>query len=287
MSDILGESANGYAAKGFVGSDTAGGAFVGFRNPRRTTKPTTPIEAGPVRDMGNLTPGAMPQLPPPAQEVIQKIQDSQGNVQPATGGTDLRVRIRVPKTYITLFTQGTSLAELGPSQHGGIIFPYTPQVTMEHKAEYGSLTPIHANFPINFYKNSSVSDITITGKFTVQNDTDAIIWLATVRLLSALTKMRFGNDENSGSPPPVCRLDAYGEYNLKNIPVAITSFKHDFPDDVDFYSLPASSQPFGLASVPMRTTLTVNCKPMYSRAEMQASGVTGYINGTYKGKGYL
>ena len=287
MSDILGESANKYAANGFIGSDTAGGAFVGFRNPRGKTKPTAPIENGPVRDMGNLTPGAQPPSPPKAQEITQQIQDSEGNVESATGGTDLRVRIRVPKTYLTLFTQGTALGELGPSYLGGVIFPYTPQVTIEHRAEYGSLNPIHSNFPINFYKSSSVSDITITGKFTVQNDYDAIIWLATVRLLSALTKMSFGNDANAGSPPPVCRLDAYGEYNLKNIPVAITSFKHDFPDDVDFYSLPESSQPFGSASVPTRTTLTVNCKPMYSRAEMQASSVTGYLNGTYKGKGYL
>lgn len=246
-----------------------------------------PLTQGPIRDMGNLTPGAAPLSPPPVQQIIQQKQDSAGNVSPAPENTDLRVRIRVPNSYLTPFTQGTNLGELGPSYLGGIIFPYTPQVTMEHKAEYGSLNPIHSNFPINFYKNSSVSDILITGKFTVQNETDAIIWLATVRLLAALTKMSFGNDPKAGSPPPVCRLDAYGEYNLRNVPVAITSFKHDFPDDCDFYSLLASSQPFGAASVPTRSTLTINCKPMYSRAEMQASSVTGYINGSYKGKGYL
>jgi hypothetical protein len=287
MSDILGEASKNYAAKGFIGSDTKGGAAIIFRDPRRKQTPTPPLKEGPVRDMGNLTPGAAPPTPPAAQEVTQQKQDTTGNVQPASGITDLRVRIRVPKTYLTTFTQGTSLAELGPSYLGGIIFPYTPQVTMEHKAEYGSLNPIHSNFPINFYKSSSVSDISITGKFTVQNEVDAIIWLATVRLLAALTKMSFGNDPTAGSPPPVCRLDAYGEYNLKNIPVVITSFKHDFPDDCDFYSLAESSKPFGAASVPTRSTLTINCKPMYSRAEMQASSVTGFINGTYKGKGYL
>jgi hypothetical protein len=40
MSDILGEASKNYAAKGFIGSDTKGGAAIIFRDPRRKQTPT-------------------------------------------------------------------------------------------------------------------------------------------------------------------------------------------------------------------------------------------------------
>jgi hypothetical protein len=191
--------------------------------------------------------------------------------------TDNRVKIRVPSDYLTKLTAGSYIGEL--RKFGGILFPYTPQITLEHKADYTSQNPTHSNYTLQFYKTSSVSDITITGKFTVQNDTDALVYLATAHLLGALTKMRWGGiggDSDSGAPPPVCRLDAYGTFMLKNVPVVISSFKHDLPDDVDFYTV--TSGPFGMASVPTVATFTVNCKPAYSRQEILSTSVTKYLN---------
>jgi hypothetical protein len=159
----------------------------------------------------------------------------------------------------------------------GIIFPYTPQISFEHKADYAAQNPLHSNYSINFYKNSAVSDISIQGLFTVQTDSDAITYLSTVHLLRALTKGRFaaGIDPLAGSPPPVCRLRAYGTFMLDNVPVAITSFKNELPSDVDYY--PISSSTFGQASVPTRSTITINCKPMFSRAEMLGATVPGWL----------
>jgi hypothetical protein len=77
--EILGEPANGpktdYASKGFIGSDTAGGAFVGYRNPRRQKKESggsgagsaefaaqdprrLDLNKGPVRDLADVPAGA-------------------------------------------------------------------------------------------------------------------------------------------------------------------------------------------------------------------------------------
>ena len=44
-----------------------------------------------------------------------------------------------------------------------------------------------------------------------------------------LTKMPFGDDPNAGSPPPVCRLFAYGDYQLDATPVVVKQFKIDYP----------------------------------------------------------
>jgi hypothetical protein len=257
---------------------------------------------GPVRNLGGISPGAEKQIVNP----VSSANITALNGTSSTMETDLRVRIRVPNDYLTKFTSGTSNgSEL--SALGGIIFPYTPQISFEHKAEYSSQTPTHSNYAIHFYKNSSVGDISITGKFTVQNEKDAIVYLSTIHLLKALTKMRFGgpsapsagggrgtpvnySDSDSGAPPPVCRLDAYGDFMLKNVPVVITSFRTDWPDSIDFYTLSGNSKnsPFNQTSVPILSTIAISCKPVYSRAEMQAMSVTKYLNDDfYSRQGYL
>ena len=289
--DILGEPSNNYAANGFVGSDTAGGAFVGFRNPKRK-KPLSPAEQSVFNNALTLPPisdgavraamvlsGAEKPVDPPATTMnVTPVNPTNDAVS-----TDPRVKIRVPKDYLS----GSLTALL--SEFGGVLFPYTPQITLEHKADYTSQNPTHSNYTLQFYKTSSVTDITITGKFTVQNDDDANIYLATSHLLSALTKMRWGGkggDSDSGAPPPVCRLDAYGSFMFKNVPVVITSFKHDLPDDVDFYTV--HSEIFGSASVPTKATFTVNCKPAYSRQEILSTSVTKYLNDpSTRQQGYL
>jgi hypothetical protein len=254
---------------------------------------------GPNRDLGGVLPGAQPRLTVPVVETNITTM----NGQSTSRSPDLRVKLRVPNDYLTQFTSGSSFGEL--SALGGIIFPYTPQISFEHKADYSSQTPTHSNYAIHFYKNSSVGDISINGKFTVQNESDALIYISTVHLLRALTKMRFGGpvtsagggrgvvknsaDPDSGAPPPVCRLDAYGEFMLKNVPVVITSFKADLPDAVDFYTLSnRASGVYGQTSVPTVSTIQITCKPIYSRAEMQSLSVTGYLNDPfYRRQGFL
>lgn len=306
-SDILGEPTTfGTGAdSGYVGSNTGANqqAFVGFRNPRRQVKEhggsgagsaafaaqdprRLDLANGPVRDLADVAPGAEPTEPEPATEVTT--QQINNNASTVDVGNDLRVRIRVPSNYITDLTKGSDYNELSTDNgFGGVIFPYTPQITLEHKADYTTQQPLHSNYAINFYKSSAVADISITGKFTVQNDYEAMVYLSTVRLLSALTKMRFGGkagDPDSGAPPPVCRLDAYGEYMLKNVPVVITSFKHDLPNDVDFYTIKTGTP----VSVPVSSTITVNCKPTYSRDEMRKVSVSGYLDSAkFRGAGYL
>ena len=71
------------------------------------------------------------------------------NVQSKTlSSKDLRVRIKVPTEYQKVFPTFKS------DFHGGIIFPYTPQISVEHRAEYTPQTPLHSNYALNFYKNS-------------------------------------------------------------------------------------------------------------------------------------
>lgn len=223
-----------------------------------------------------------------------QVKSAEVNVYDAKGSLknrDLRVKIRVPTAYLKATTIGLS-REL--EQLGGIVFPYTPTIAIEHKANYTSSTPIHNNYTIWFYKNSESPPINIAGTFTVQNEKDAGVFLATVHLLRSLTKMRFGGkngDTNSGSPPPVCRLDAYGDYMFRNVPVVISSFRIDLPKDVDYFVLgkgPAGNSVYGIASVPTRCEVQLTCIPIYSKAEMQKFTVTKYLTDReFKKQGYI
>jgi len=236
---------------------------------------------GPSRDLGGVPGGAIPVPPAPADIVQTGNLDSQSSSNSGSSsgssGSELRVTIQVPSDYVSgQYTSGSVNGELSALQ--AIIFPNTPQISIEHKATYNAISPTHSNYNINFYKNSSVEDISISGIFTVQNDVDAQVYLSTVFLLRALTKMRFSTDSDAGSPPPICRLNAYGQYMLANVPVGITSFKLDLPNDVDYYL--NSSGAFGSHLVPTRCTITVNCKVMFSRAEMLSASVSSFLSGS-------
>jgi hypothetical protein len=88
--------------------------------------------------------------------------------------------------------------------------------------------------------------------------------------------MRSGGEAFSGAPPPVCRLDAYGDFMLKNVPVAINSYRVELPDSVDYFT--TTGGVYGSTSVPTISTIAISCTPMYSRAEMQKFTVTGWLS---------
>ena len=200
-----------------------------------------------------------------------------------TGAKDMRTIITVPKTY--LVGPASVLAGLG-----GILFPYTPNISYDNQANYSLLNPTHSNFPIYFYQKSSMGPITISGKFSNQNEKDGAIYLGIVHLLRALTKMRWGTDKDAGSPPPVCRLNAWGDSMLSNVPVSLASFKIELPEGVDYVAVGTSPQYqglFGNTMVPTISTINLTLNIMYSRQEMQNYGVDAWLNNTLRGKGYL
>lgn len=257
--------------------------------------------------------GERPKLMPPTVNVYSKYNKLLSE--------DMRARIRVPGNYIRPSTAGSfNKTELVD----GIIFPYTPQISYDQKADYQSMSTIHSNYTQYFYKSSNVGAINIQARFTVQNSEEALVYLSVKHLLSALTKMPYADDPGAGAPPPICRLDAYGSYMLKNVPVVISSFRIELPNDVDYFSVSkevvtetsfnedpvtesqTSFSPMAAAAqtaarnqvksssstteqnfVPMAANFAITCIPVYSRREMLQFSLKNFLENYTNNTKYL
>jgi hypothetical protein len=199
-----------------------------------------------------------------------------------SGAKDLRAILRVPSSYLIGPASGPAgiLKELG-----GIMYPYTPEISYDTQANYASINPLHSNYTQYYYKNSTIGSISVNGKFTVQNEKEGMIFLGIQHLLRSLTKMRFGTDKNAGSPPPVCRFDAYGDYMISNVPVVVASFKVEMSSGVDYIAV--KSAPYKTSLVPTVASINITLNTMYSRSEISRFSVDSWLNGNLKNRGYL
>ena len=168
----------------------------------------------------------------------------------------------------------------------GVVFPYTPQITISHTARYSELALTHSNYKNFFYEGSEIANIQIQGVFTCQNSEEARYLMACIQFLRACTKMRFGDDPQAGTPPTLVRLSGYGEHYIPgSLNCVVTSVSHAMPDDVDYikYELGKS---YGW--MPIQSSLTVGLQPVVSRSR-QISGTVldDFVKGSFLGKGEL
>jgi len=150
---------------------------------------------------------------------------------------DWRARLYLPgmDDVNEVFRKGQILDPI--REAGGLIFPYTPTITISHNASYTEQALTHQNYQFVAYQNSKVSDIQINGDFFVQDWNEAQYWIAAVHFLRSVTKMYAGENAYVGNPPPILKFSAYGDYVFKNVPVVVKSFSVTLPKEVDYISV--------------------------------------------------
>lgn len=144
--------------------------------------------------------------------------------------SDWRVRLSLP-LWIS-FRTSPVLTPLKDA--GGLVFPYTPQISVSSKATYSTITTQQTNFTYKGYNNSDPGNIVITAPFNVEDPSQALYWIAAVHYLRSLTKMFTGSDMKAGNPPPIVHLNGYGNYVFRNVPVVCTDFSMTLPNDCDY-----------------------------------------------------
>ena len=204
-------------------------------------------------------------------------------------GTDWRVRISLPPLAGVFYQDPTNWIQNPLLGTNGLIFPYTPTVTVAHNARYQEQALTHSNYKNYFYEGSDVSAITIAGDFTVQNVEEGRYVLAAIYFLRSCTKMFFGSDNIAGNPPPIVNLNGYGRLYLPGVSCVITNFSHTMPADVDYLEIPYVDKglegygiPPDIVRLPTTSQLSVTLQPVYSR-----SNVHNNMNLNDFGRGYL
>jgi hypothetical protein len=220
----------------------------------------------------------------------------------SSSSRDWRVRLSLPTN--PAYRSSSIMRPL--IETNGMVFPYTPSISIAHSASYQSMSPVHNNYPFLSYENSKVDAMTITGQFFCEDAVEAAYWVAAVHFLKSVTKMSFGADTNAGAPPPVLKLNGYGDYVFKDVPVVVTNFTIELPNDVDYIStglsanapsninkvssvvtavtgiqLPLPSLGQGVAWAPVKSQFTVIVQPLYSREQVRNFSLDKFIKGDY------
>ena len=194
--------------------------------------------------------------------------------------SDWRVAISIPEVLLVGDILGPLKESTGTSSAfntgNRMVFPFNPSVLFSHTANYAQVQPTHTNYAYNAYESSQVDAITITGEFFQENENDAKYWIACLHFLRTATKMFYGESDPLGNPPPVCRLNGYGDHVLNNIPVVVTNFTTDLPQDSDYIECTVN----GIKNfVPVQSTITVTLQPQYARRSQARFSLNQYAAG--------
>lgn len=156
---------------------------------------------------------------------------------PATNFPDWRVKLSLAPGADYLYKAPNNPGILAPlAATDGVIFPYTPQISVAYTAMYDTTMPAHSNYKIYQYTSSAVDQVTITGDFTAQDTYEANYVLAVIHFFRSVTKMFYGQDEypKPGTPPPLVFIDGMGAFQFNRHPLIITNFTFNLPNDVDY-----------------------------------------------------
>ena len=140
----------------------------------------------------------------------------------------------------------------------GVIFPYTPAISVNYAASYEQTNLVHSNYKIFQYSGSGVDSVSLSCTFTAQDEYEANYLLAVIHFFRSMTKMFYGQDENpkNGTPPPLCYMFGMGGYQFAAHPLAIQGFTYNLPDDVDYIKT-TSASPAG-SPQPSNNTISDN-----------------------------
>lgn len=167
----------------------------------------------------------------------------------------------------------------------GLMFPITPKVNTGSVATYEPLSFTHSNYDQQSYSKTTMNEIMIDGMFPAQTEDEARYLIASIHFLRTVTKMYFGSSGGkTGSPPPVLLFSYLGEM-FKDVPVVVSSFTTNFPENVDLINV---KYPSGIISVPVLMNINVTLKTQYNPYKLKSEfNLDDFRTGKMLSKGYI
>lgn len=238
---------------------------------------------------GSYYPSSLNWSGPPGAEPVNAESVTARFIPNQNLGEDWRVKISLPP--VPSFLTSPLLYPLTQTDNA-VVFPIMPQISLVHNATYNEITHVHTNYPFPQFINSRVEDITIVGEFPVQSIEDGQYWVAANHFFRSASKMFYGETSNKGAPPPICKLNGYGDFVFNNVPIVITSLTTDMPQNVDYIKVPIYTQSNGVyesrySMVPTSSNISISAKVIYSRSKVETFSLDKFVNGELIDKGFI
>lgn len=231
--------------------DQLGGGGTGSANPAPISAPITQTPT-----VGNSISG-LPSL----------IGSSVAASSPTTVSADMRIRLAALNPS-AVYANSPIMSIL--NQTGGMMFPYTPTISVTQGVDYMSLQLVHSNTDYQAYTRTPSVKISVNGKFTVQNLREGQYAMACIHFLRTVSKSYFGEKDaqasnnatsqltnlinspingllsppsaagggNAGLPPPVLLFSGYGNLMFNRLRVILTSHSYTFDETMDTVAVP-------------------------------------------------
>lgn len=140
----------------------------------------------------------------------------------------------------------------------GILFPFTPSISVTHATEYQTSGLVHTNQDSQSYSRTPSVTLSVTGKFSIQNQREGRYVLAVLHLLRTISKMYFGEKDRetgkAGLPPPVMVFTGYGNYVFNNVPVIVRSHSYTLDETQGMVRVETAG---GVAMLPSLMTISL------------------------------
>ncbi len=209
-------------------------------------------------------------------ELMARVSDEIEPDETLTQSYDWRARLRPKKGGESMFYQKTTKGDSGDyllkpiEESGGMVWQYTPTIMLQGQSNYSQAHMQGMNYQINTFQNSTPPMLPISADFTANDIYEARYMLAIFTFLKICGKGTFGDSAVSagdyGRPPPVLLFEYMGDHMFNKVPVVMTSYNIQLPEEVDYVPVKVGDT---VTHVPTRTNIMVNLEPTYTPQKLR------------------
>lgn len=197
---------------------------------------------------------------PSADTKLQQKTDWRARLRPKNGGAE---------QFYNAIAGGDYL--MRPiKESGGLVWQYTPTLFLNGGAVYDQQEAQGSNYSINTYVQSKMPILPVSADFTANDDYEARYMLALMTFIKVATKSYYGDaavaDKKYGTPPPVLIFEYLGEHGFNKVPVVVSNYSIQYPDDVDYVPVRTNiaNGDTHVTYVPTRSSVTIDLLPTYT-----------------------
>lgn len=149
-----------------------------------------------------------------------------------------------------------------------VIFEASSPLDESRTAHYEGMNIMHLPTDIQSFKNTSARSFGITAKLVSRNAVEASINARYVDFIRSWVLPDFGG---TGATPPIVKLSAFRNRNIREVPCVIKSYSIHYPDDVDWIF-------DGQDPMPVIGSISVTLEEAWSPAQITAGAWSIHIS---------